>query len=159
MHQGRRLILYRLGQMRMTVAEQIDRNPRREIESPRTVFADQPGRPKPVIDDAPVEPVTPKPATDGKTDGDGIGMAAAGLLEAGIKFIESIASQGAAGGSADAAGRGFEQILSGLFRHDAQTNRPALSIPLPASLTQERLATAISGLVNVLGRLVSPTIK
>ena len=77
------------------------------MQAVKEIFADQPGRPKPVITDAPVEPVTPKPTEDG------IGMAAAGLLEAGVKFIESIASQGAAGSSADASGGRLERILSG----------------------------------------------
>ena len=130
------------------------------MQAVKEIFADQPGRPKPVIDEVPPEPVAPKPmagvTASGKTGADGIGMAAAGFLEAGLKFIESIASQGAAGSSTDAPEGRLEQLLSGLFRHDTQTNRPALSIPLPASLTQERLATAISGLVNALGRVVSP---
>jgi hypothetical protein len=45
-------------------------------------------------------------------------------------------------------------MLSGLFTRDGATNRPVLSIPLPESLNQERLAAAISGLVNTLARTV-----
>jgi hypothetical protein len=77
----------------------------------------------------------------------GIETAAAGLIEAGFKFIESMASDG--------AGSRLEQILSGLFTRDAATNRPVLSIPLPESVSQERIARAISGLVNTLGRAVT----
>ena len=61
--------------------------------------------------------------------------------------------------SAGESGKRFEQILSSLFTQDAQTNRPVLSIPLPESVTKERLATAISGLVNMLGRVISAANK
>jgi SNF2 family DNA or RNA helicase len=138
------------------------------FQAVKEIFADQPGRPKPVIDPAasvplkamaavaaqPVDPVvagTTAPnanAAQGKSvAGGGIERAAAGLIEAGVKFIESIASE--------APGSRFEQILSGLFTRDTATNRPVLSIPLPESLSQERLAAAISGLVSTLGRAVS----
>ncbi len=151
------------------------------LQAVKEIFANQPGRPKPVVDRAPAEPVPPKPMAGGapepaasfaapglvpdanaaerKTGAAGIDKAAAGLLEAGVKFIESIASEGPAGSSAEASGSRFEQILSGLFTRDAQTNRPVLSIRLPESVTQERLATAISGLVNALGRAVSAASK
>ncbi len=73
----------------------------------------------------------------------------------GVKFIESIAAEGDAGSLDGKPGKSFEQILSGLFTQDAQTNRPVLSIPLPEFVTKERMSTAISGLVNVLGRVIS----
>ena len=79
----------------------------------------------------------------------GIETAAAGLLEAGVRFIESLARDGAAGSS---SGSRLEQLISGLFTRDAITNRAALSITLPVSLSQERLASAISGLAKALGR-------
>jgi hypothetical protein len=84
-----------------------------------------------------------------------IETAAAGLIEAGVKLIESMAREGAAASSAGAPGSPWERMLSGLFTRDGATSRPVLSIPLPESLTQERLAAAIAGLVNTLGRAVS----
>ena len=134
------------------------------LQAVKEIFADQPGRPKPVIDPvasvplrptasvAP-QPVAPAGATDTPVGADGIEKAASGLIEAGIKFLESIAGDGAS--SAEAPGGRFEQILSGLFTREPETNRPMLSIPLPESLNQRRVAAAISGLVNTLARAVS----
>jgi superfamily II DNA or RNA helicase/predicted nucleic acid-binding Zn finger protein len=152
------------------------------LQAVKEIFANQPSRPKPVIDDAPAGPglskplagVVPEPAASfavlspvsdvnaaaGNTDGGGgIEKAAAGLVEAGVKFIESITSEGSARSSGEGAASRFQQTLSGLFTRDAQTNHPVLSIPLPESVTQERLVTAISGLVNALGRAVSAASK
>ena len=42
--------------------------------------------------------------------------------------------------------------LAAIFTRDARTNKPVLSIPLPESLSKERLTDAISGLANKLGR-------
>jgi hypothetical protein len=42
----------------------------------------------------------------------------------------------------------LDQPLSRLFTRDARTNRPALTIPLPASVTQERFTGVLSALVN-----------
>jgi hypothetical protein len=134
------------------------------LQAVKEIFASQPGRPKPVIDPAVSVPLKPAaavapqpvdPAVTAVAAGGGIEKAVAGLMEAGVKFLESIISESPAGSSAEASGRRFDQILSGLFARDAQTNRPVLSIPLPESATQERLAAAISGLVNALGRAAS----
>jgi hypothetical protein len=86
---------------------------------------------------------------------DGIQNAAAGLIEAGVKFIESIASGGAAGCSVETSTSRFERTLSGLFTRDVNTNGPALSIPLPESLSQEQFADAVSSLLNTLRRAAS----
>src|SRR5271166_3916148 len=139
----------------------------------KEIFSDQPGRPSPAFDrDAPValKPMTvvappavvlvpaagtavPQAnAARTSSDASGIAMAAASLLEAGIKFIETITSDGAWPTNAGSGSR-VEDILSGLFTRDSGTNRPVLSIPLPESLSQERMAAAIAGLVNSLGRL------
>jgi hypothetical protein len=76
--------------------------------------------------------------------------AAAGLFEAGIRFLESLAPSGSrqalAGSAAEAVGR----AVSTVFQKDPRTNRPALSIPLPATITQDRLVGAISGLLSSL---------
>ena len=133
------------------------------LQAVKEIFAGQPGRPKPVVEPAvpvPLRPTAgaPQPTVPAGTNGtvapDANGsrgpasggvveMAAAGLVEAGVKFIESISSGG------------LDQILSALFTRDTRTNRPVLSIPLPESLSQERLAAAISGLADTLGRTVS----
>jgi SNF2 family DNA or RNA helicase len=152
---------------------------KRGLEAVKEIFAGQPGRPKPVID--PVAPFAVKPmaapiaanspqqtepagatsaATSdvhGRTGAAGIEEAAAGLIEAGLKFIESLG--GAAGSYSEASGGRLHQIVSGLFTRDAGTNRPVLSIPMPESVSQERVAAAISGLVNTLGRAASAAAK
>jgi SNF2 family DNA or RNA helicase len=146
------------------------------LQAVKEIFADQPGRVKPVIDPAasvplkPMAAVTPQPvgpagatgtasrdanAVRGTAGAGGIEAAAAGLIEAGVKFMESITRDAIAGTSAEASGSRLEQILSGLFTRDTRTNTPVLSIPLPESLSQERLVAAISGVVNTLGRAVS----
>jgi hypothetical protein len=68
----------------------------------------------------------------------------AGLFEAGVKLIELIATE--------ASTNSLEQLLSGLFKRDAITQKPTLPIPLPESLSQERLAKTFSGLLNRFGR-------
>jgi hypothetical protein len=42
--------------------------------------------------------------------------------------------------------------LAGLFTHQPGTNRPVLSIPVPESITAERLAGALTGLLKAFGR-------
>jgi SNF2 family DNA or RNA helicase len=145
------------------------------LQEVKEIFANQPDRPKPVIDQAAPEVVllksvgasapqqaaaAPDENSDAGASGtatpvEGIEKAAAVLIEAGVKFIESIASGGAARNSAGAAPSRLEQILSGLFTRDAGTNRPTLSIPLPESLSQERFTTAVSSLLNTFGRAAS----
>jgi SNF2 family DNA or RNA helicase len=144
------------------------------LQAVKEIFADQPGRPKPVIDPVasvplrPVATVAPQPADPAgsidtpvsdanasyaRTGPDGIEKAAAGLIAAGLKFLESIAGDGA--GSAEAPGGRFEQMLSSLFTREPGSNRPMLSIPLPEALNERRVAAAISGLVNTVARAVS----
>lgn len=75
-------------------------------------------------------------------------QAAAQFLEAGLTLLESLSS-------ARSADVGFEPIkrgLSTLLRRDAQTQRPTLTIPLPESITTERLARVISGFLGTLAR-------
>jgi hypothetical protein len=80
-------------------------------------------------------------------------QAAGQFLEAGLTLLESLFSPR----SADVARAtdGFEPIkrsLSELLRKDAQTQRPTLAIPLPESITAERLARVISGFLGNLAR-------
>jgi hypothetical protein len=105
------------------------------LEAMKEVVAERPEKPKPAI--APAPPVLPPARIE--TPPDNLGKAAAGLLEAGLKFLESMTSD-----------RPLDQVLSGLISRDPGTNRPVLSIPLPESITEGRLTNAIAGL---LGRL------
>jgi SNF2 family DNA or RNA helicase len=96
------------------------------LEAMKEVIAarPQPEKPKPAIVPPPPDPV---------------GTAAAGLLEAGLKFLESMTSD-----------RPLDQVLSGLISRAPGTNRPVLSIPLPESITEGRLTSAIAGLLSKL---------
>jgi hypothetical protein len=82
-------------------------------------------------------------------DGNGIARAAASFIEAGLKLIESFAED-ATNGKAEAPPKRLDHALSALFTRDSRTNRPALTIPLPESVTQERLAGAMSALLAAL---------
>jgi superfamily II DNA or RNA helicase len=138
------------------------------LQAVKEIFASQPLRPKPIIEhDAPVPlktvaPVIPEsaivaeeagerlaPAPDTRAvSGSEIEKAAAGLIEAGVRFIESISRDFSAGSAAGAPGNRLEQMLSVLFKRDSATNQTVLSIPLPDSVSQGRLAAAVSGLVS-----------
>jgi SNF2 family DNA or RNA helicase len=146
------------------------------LQAVKEIFANQSGRPKPVIDDTPAAPLAlvqapvvaqepapalasapvpsaigGPPAPKAASEASSVEMAAASFIEAGLRFIESIASDRAAGNSAGATPHRLDQAMSGLFKWDARTNRPALSIPLPESVTQERLGAAISALLDTFG--------
>ncbi|MGO9967963.1 MAG: DEAD/DEAH box helicase [Bryobacteraceae bacterium] len=122
------------------------------LQSVKEIFADQPSRPKPVIDQPPAkpvpmeavpEPVAPAPQPPaGATASQPAGFehAAAGLIETGVRFLESLAAVA----QSAPAGEG----LSNLIANDPRTNRPVLSIPLPPSLDQTRLMRAIAALAN-----------
>jgi hypothetical protein len=74
--------------------------------------------------------------------------AAAKFLEAGLTLLESLSSSC----SADGFGP-IERGLSSLLRTDAETRRSSIEIPLPESVTAERLARVIS---RFLGNLARP---
>ena len=84
--------------------------------------------------------------------GDGIALAAASFFEAGLKLIESFAENATNNGKADAPAKRLDHTLSGLFTRDVQTNRPTLTIPMPESVTEERLAGALSALLAAFGK-------
>ncbi|MHB8302670.1 MAG: DEAD/DEAH box helicase, partial [Acidobacteriaceae bacterium] len=150
------------------------------LQAVKEIFAEQPGQPKPVIDHAPAEAVALRqpqqgvqtqsaglagatvpvpsdicPSPRATPDGNGVELAAASFIEAGLRLIESVATGATAGRSTAAPAPRLAQVLSTLFTRDARTNRPALAIPLPDSVTQERLTSALSALLNVLGQSVS----
>jgi hypothetical protein len=70
------------------------------------------------------------------------------FLEAGLTLLESLSSPSGADGFG-----AIERGLATLLRTDAQTRRPTLEIPLPESITAERLARVITGF---LGNLTGP---
>jgi SNF2 family DNA or RNA helicase len=145
------------------------------LQAVKEIFTDQPGRPIPLIGSAPPQPipvaaataptpaqsaetaatpslaVAPGEAASGTSAVPGAGLsaferAAAGLIEAGLAFIESMAVS--AGNSQSAHHGDTQHPLSGLFSRDPRTNHRILSIPLPASVTEERLAAAVTGFLR-----------
>ncbi len=71
--------------------------------------------------------------------------AASALLEAGMRFLDSLRPK-----RAGESGQGqAETLLSGLFRTDPDTQRPVLAIPLPEGLTLGRLSNALGGLLEL----------
>ncbi|MGH9619801.1 MAG: DEAD/DEAH box helicase [Bryobacteraceae bacterium] len=105
------------------------------LQTVKEIFASQPARPKPTVDQPPPQPVPIKPTE--RAGGD-FEQAAASLLEAGMKFLESLT----------ATEDGVKQAVSRLVTRDERTNRALLSIPLPHSVNQDRIAEAISALFS-----------
>jgi hypothetical protein len=144
------------------------------IEAVKEVFAGQPARPKPAIEVAPPVPVPvaaraePAYSTQAARRDDSaaaqptappaapapelapLAGAAAGLLEAGIRFLETLASPAGAitGETSDTP---IRRWLSTAVQTDPRTNRPVLTLPLPESITRERLAGALAGLMAAFG--------
>lgn len=80
-------------------------------------------------------------------------QAAAKFLEAGLTLLESLSSR--CNADVARATDGFEPVKRGFstwLRTDAQTQVPTLTIPLPESITAERLARVISGFLGNLSR-------
>lgn len=114
------------------------------LQAVKEIFANQPGRPKPVIDTVATAPVAPTTLPSPASAQNGVEAATASLIEAGLKFVESMA-----------ANTSVVEALGGLFSRDSRTNRPVLSITLPESVTQERLMGALSTLVQTFGRVAA----
>ena len=92
-----------------------------------------------------------------------LAAAAGNLLEAGVRFLESLSPRSAKAGQVnggDAAagadrGVGVEPLkdaVASLVRTDPETNRPVLAFPLPETLTAERISDALGGLLSRLAR-------
>jgi hypothetical protein len=81
----------------------------------------------------------------------GFEQAAAGLIETGVRFLESLAAvaQSAQAGGPHGPADGS---LSSLISRDPRTNAPVLSIPLPPSLDQDRIMRAIATVMGAFGR-------
>jgi len=146
------------------------------MQAVKEIFANQPGRPKPILDAPAPQPLAvaaaasppsaagaalPAEALPGLAAGEfqaaaagassranSFESAAAGLLEAGITFIESLASKAGGPSPENGGSQPVQQMLAELFTRHPKTSRPMLSIPLPASLTQERLTHAIQGFLR-----------
>ena len=118
------------------------------LQSVKEIFADQPGRPKPVVDQLPAKAVPVQsvaaPAPVAASQPAGFEQAATGLIETGVRFLELLAAvvQRAPSGEG----------LSSLVSRDPKTNCPVLSIPLPQSFDQDRLTRAISAFLGAFGR-------
>ncbi len=120
------------------------------LQAVKEIFANQPGRPKPLIDQAPPKaiPLQPPPApvttTPAGPQSTRFEHAAAGLIETGIRFLESLA--------AAAQSASTDETLSNLVSLDPRTNRPVLSIPLPKSVDPSHLIRALSAALGAFAR-------
>jgi len=123
------------------------------LQAVKEIFANQPGRPKPVIDPAPPKAVPLKERAEDKAgpQPDSFERVAAGLMEAGVRFLESLAGRAPSAPSQDAAQQQIQRNLASLLTRDPRTNRPVLSIPLPESVADGRLTRAIAGILTRLG--------
>jgi SNF2 family DNA or RNA helicase len=134
------------------------------LQSVKEIFADRPGRPEPAIDQAPAKAVpagsvasataaaAPQPVgAPTAAQAQGFEQAAGGLIETGLRFLESLAGivQRAPAGAAE---QPIERRLSSLVSQDPHTGRKVLSIPLPQSIDQDRIARAIAGVLSAFGR-------
>jgi hypothetical protein len=122
------------------------------LQAVKDIVADEPERPNPVIDHVPAKAAaTAAPSQSGPplagavpaAQSGAFEQAAAGLIETGVRFLESLAALA----QSAPAGEGLASLLT----RDPRTNRPALSIPLPQSVDENRLLSAISGLVSAFG--------
>jgi superfamily II DNA or RNA helicase len=94
-----------------------------------------------------------KPVADGAIDADhALGM----FLEAGLKFLESLSSTGSDkfrkprsdGPELGQLARTIEAAISPLIKKDSSSDNAALHIPLPSSLTSERIAQTITAALS-----------
>ena len=127
-------------------------------------FPDQPASGERLTPPAPEPPRSPvgRPAAPAESEADrppaapGIEVAVAGLLEAGLKFLEAFAappSEPAGQAAQRAPSRPpatGQSVLSSLVRKDPQTNRPVIAVPLPEDLDAARIEQALGGLARML---------
>ena len=103
--------------------------------------------------DEPLSGPPDKPAPPASIDD-----AVAGLVEAGMRFLEAFAAPPRAqpqqqaperkGSPAPKQSSGGGGLFSNLVRNDPQTNRPVMAIPLPDNLNAERLEQVVGGLLS-----------
>ncbi len=145
------------------------------LQAVKEIFADQLGRPKPVLEppqpaplpagsrlpaqlaaavpatamagvDASRAPAVSAEQTDGR-ERSSFEEAADGLIDAGVRFLESLGSHLGVRVSEQHPDNPVKRLISPLIQTNPQTNRPMLAIPLPDSVGQERLVAALSGLL------------
>jgi len=121
------------------------------LQAVKEVFAEQPGRPQPVVEEKPAAAVKPAgapapAAAAARTEG--FETAAAGLLAAGTRFLESLAGLAGSGHSGETLETQIQRGLSGMLSREPGTNRQVLSIPVPEFVGEGRLARAIAGLLG-----------
>ena len=134
------------------------------LQAVKEIFAEESQRPKPVAAPAtqkaiPIDtaaaPALATPSTlrdaGAQTQADGFAQAAAGLLETGVRFLESVARmiENVPAGGPDAS---IEHKLSRLLSRDPGTQRRVLSIPLPPTVDESRMARAIAGVLSAFRR-------
>jgi superfamily II DNA or RNA helicase len=90
----------------------------------------------------------PPPSAEPAPPASVVQTAAAGFLEAGLKFLEALAPPPERRPADKATGDRLEQAVAGLFQKDPRSQRPVLAIPLPESVTGERLGRALAGLLR-----------
>jgi hypothetical protein len=140
------------------------------LQTMKEIFADQPGRPKPIVDQAPPKAVpvesaatppapAPPPAVPPQlvapvpaAPAHGFEQNAGALIETGLRFLESLAAIVQSTPAGTTAEQPIGQRLSSLVSHDPNTGRKTLSIPLPQSIDEDRLARAIAGVLSAFGR-------
>jgi SNF2 family DNA or RNA helicase len=123
------------------------------LQTVKEIFAHQPGRPKPLIDQ-PATKAIPIHSSAGAIPAAGsqaaappsseFEQAAAGLIETGVRFLESLVTVG--------QGAPFGEIVSNMVSVDPRTGRPVLSIPMPESVDQKRLIRALSAVLGAFRR-------
>jgi hypothetical protein len=112
------------------------------LQAVKEIFADQPARPKSIIDQVPPKAV---PLAQPAPSPPSFEQVAAGMIETGVRFLESLAAvaQSAQAGTGP---------LSHLISRDPRTNVPVLSIPLPSSADQDRIMRAIATVMGAFSR-------
>lgn len=101
------------------------------MQAIREVVQETAPAPAPPPKPAPAPPAPPPPAAAPRAaESAAVAQAASALLEAGLRFLESLGSG------------------ASLIRIDPETRRPMLAIPIPESFTAEKLAGALSGLLG-----------
>jgi superfamily II DNA/RNA helicase len=78
--------------------------------------------------------------------------AAKSFLQAGLELLTSLSARDRGPGAPARAGTGYaanvHQVIKGFVKSDPQTQRPVLAIPLPESLTLERVADVLGAFLG-----------
>jgi superfamily II DNA or RNA helicase len=137
------------------------------LQTMKEIFANQPGRPKPIVEQTPPKAVpakaagepAPPPAVPPQLvapvpalSAHGLEKNAGALIETGLRFLESLAAIVQSTPADTTAEQPIWQRLSSLVSHDQNTGRKTLSIPLPQSIDEDRLTRAIAGVLSAFGR-------